>query len=56
MHIHKWVRKEARPLKIVSDYSDIEETGTLILLKCSKCGKHKTKQLHGTWTLEDLNK
>jgi hypothetical protein len=56
MHLHEWVRKEARPLRIVSDNSYIEETYTLILLKCSKCGKHKTKQLQGTWTLEELNK
>jgi translation initiation factor 2 beta subunit (eIF-2beta)/eIF-5 len=56
MHVHKWVRKKARPLKIVYTDTDIKETYTLILLKCSKCGKHKTAKLQGTWTLEELNK
>lgn len=56
---HKWeiinAKRYTATYKAVweRDYSG-ETDVTLLLYKCKKCGKLKTEELEGAWTIEDL--
>lgn len=60
MHWHKWEVRGVEHFKYDVEDKEFSVTTnvpkTRVLQRCSKCGKPKTRELDGHWTIEQLEK
>lgn len=50
---HDWELRSTMPYRDKS-WSDVGVMMTTVLYVCKRCGKVRTKEIHGTWLKEDL--
>lgn len=49
-HRHRWSAVSVQPGQLVFP----EVAGTRVLIRCTRCGRHRVEVLQGNWSLQEL--